>query len=409
MRNKKKRSGLAHWCLSLLVIMPGIAAADIVTDWSLVTTQAILAKGGRAGAVEFAIVQAAVFDAVNSIERRYYPYKIVPTSPRLGASAEAAAAAAAHRTLLGLFPEQAAMLDAAYATSLATLPDDAARAKGVVLGDEVGLAMVALRANDGRAAVIPAYVFGSGAGVYQQTIPYPPTGQPVNTHLAGVTPMVLASASQFRAYGPPGLTSVRYKKDLEEVRQYGGLTSTLRTDAQTENARFHTENPNLFWGRNLSNFVASRDLGTLRSARLMALLTFAEADGGIACFDSKFTYNFWRPSTAIQQDDPSWLPSVNTPPHPEYPAAHGCVDGAVVGIMDEFFGRQRLTFSFNSTVTGTIHDYRCTQDLVDEITNARVHGGMHFRNSVKHGLEVGRGVANWINSHALLPRHRDRY
>jgi len=405
MRNYKKRPGIVYWCLSVLLVLPGLAAADIVTDWSLITTQAVVTKGGRAGAVDFAIVHAAMFDAVNAIGRRYEPYKIVPASPRIGASPEAAAAAAAHRALLTLFPEQAITLDAAYAASLATLPNDFSRARGIALGEEVAVAMVALRANDGRAAPAPVYVFGTGPGVYQATTPFPPNGQPVNTHASGIAPMVLASLGQFRAYGPPGLTSARYLRDLDEVRQYGSLTSTVRTEAQSEIGRFHTENPNQFWGRNLSNFVASRDLGTVRSARLMALFAFAQADAGNACFESKYTYSFWRPSTAIQQTDPSWLPFVNTPPHPEYPAAHGCIAGAVAETMEAFFGGPRVRFSFNSTVTGGTHDFDRPGALVAEICDARVYGGMHFRNSVQHGAALGRAVAHYITEHALLPNY----
>jgi len=396
-----------NWWLAWLLVLPGVAAADIVTDWSLITMQAIVTKGGRAGFVDFAIVQASVFDAVNAIDRRYDIYKVDPTSPRRGASPEAAAAAAAHRALLGLFPEQAATLDAAYATSLAALPNNAARAKGIALGEEVAIAMLALRANDGRSAPAPVYVFGTGPGDYQQTTPFPPTGQPVNTHLPGVTPLVITSVAKFRAYGPPGLTSARYMRDLEEVRQYGSLTSTVRDEMQSEIGRFHTENPSQFWGRNLSNFVASRNLGTLRSARLMALLAFANADASIACFDSKYVYSFWRPSTAIQSlVDPSWVPFQSTPPHPEYPAAHGCAGGAIAETMENFFGGHRVEFAFNSTVTGTVHDYGRPQDLVDEIADARVYGGMHFRNSVLHGAAMGRAIANWIDHHALQPRDK---
>jgi hypothetical protein len=420
MRNRKKRSGVMIGWLSIVLALPGIAAADnvpnIVTNWSLNATQAVVTKGGRAGFVEFAIVHAAMFDAVNAIERRYAVYKVDPAAPSRGASPEAAAAAAAHRALVGLFPEQALTLDAAYAASLATLPDNAARTKGIALGEEVAVAMLALRANDGRGAAVPAYVFGYGPGVYQQTTPYPPTGQPVNTFLPGVTPMVLSSAWQFRAYGPPGLTSARYTHDLEEVRQFGALNSAVRTETQSEIGRFHTENPNQFWGRNLSNFVASRNLGTLGSARLMTLFAFAEADASIACFDSKYAYNFWRPSTAIQQADsdgnpatqvdPAWVPYQNTPPHPEYPAAHGCVAGAITQIMEEYFGRQRVKFAFNSTVTGTVHIYGRPQDLVDEIADARVYGGMHFRSSVRQGEALGSAVAKWAAKHSLQSRDK---
>lgn len=397
----KKKS----WWLSMLFVLPGLAAADVVTDWSLLATQAVVTKGGRAGALEFAMVNAAMFDAVNGIAGRYAPYEIVPKSPRNGASQDAAAAAAAHRVLAGLFPEQAGTLDAAYAASLAKLPNDAAVAKGIAIGEEVGNAMLELRAVDGRASPAPIHVFGTGAGVYQATTPYPPTGQPINTWMSGVTPFVIPSAAKFRPYGPPGLTSARFLRDVEEVRQYGSLTSTLRTETQSENARFHTENPNQFWGRNLSNVVASRDLGTLKSARLMALLSFAQADAALACFDAKYAYTFWRPVTAIQQTDASWLPYQNTPPHPEYPAAHGCIAGAVAEILEqELDGRGKILF--NSTVTGAVHTYRCPEDLVDEIVDARVHGGMHFRNSVRHGAALGRAVASYIGKHALLPNKK---
>ncbi len=415
MKNEKKRFGRLMWLLSILFVLPGVAAADIVTDWSLITTQAVVTKGGRAGAVEFAIVHAAMFDAVNAFEHRYATYKVEPSSPTRGAMPEAAAAAAAHRVLVGLFPEQTANLDAAYAASLATLPDSPGRAKGIVLGEEVAVAMLALRANDGRNADVPAYVLGYGPGVYQQTTPYPPNGQPINTFLPGVTPMVIESVRQFRAYGPPGLTSARYTRDLEEVRAYGSLNSTVRTETQSEIGRFHTENPNQFWGRNLSNFVASRNMGTVKSARLMALFAFAQADASISCFDSKYVYNSWRPSTAIHQADtdgnpatqvdPAWVPYLNTPPHPEYPAAHGCVGGAIAETMEQFFGEQRVKFAFNSTVTGTVHNYGRTLDLVDEIANARVYGGMHLRGSVRHGAAMGRAVAKWVATHSLQPRY----
>lgn len=399
---------MKKWYLAIAVVLPGIAAADVVTDWTLVGAQAVVANGGRASMVDVAIAQAAVFDAVNAIDRRYQPYKVIPTSPARGASPEATAAAAAHRTLAGLLPGQAAALDAAYANSLANIPDGTAKTMGITLGEEVANAILALRANDGRNAVVPAYVFGSGPGVYQATTPFPPTGQPVNTFVPGITPMALLSGSQFRAYGPPGLTSAVYLRDLEETRRFGDVNSTVRTAEQTEIARFHTENPNLFWARNLGNFVASLNQGTSKNARAMALLIFAVADSSIACFDSKYTYNFWRPSTAIHETDASWTPVVSTPPHPEYPAAHGCATGAVVATMDEIFDNQNVKFSFNSTVTGTTHTYYCPNDLLEEVANARVWGGMHFRNSVSHGAALGKSVARWNARHALQPRDKGR-
>lgn len=403
--------------LSLLIgALPAVATADIVTDWSAIATTAVVTRGAPAGGVDFAIVHAAMYDAVNAIDGRHETYLVDPGAETRGASPEAAAAAAAHRTLVGLFPAQTATLDTAYTTSLATLPDGAAKTKGIAVGVEVATRILEIRANDGRNGVVP-YVFGTGPGVYQKTpAPYPPNGQPVNTFLPQVTPMAMQSPWQFRSYGPPGLGSARYTRDLAEVRAYGSLTSTVRTEEQSEIARFHTENPNQFWGRNLSAFVASRNLGTARSARLLALLTFASADAQIGCFDAKYAYNFWRPVTAIQQADtdgnpatqadPAWAAFVPTPPHPEYPAAHGCVAGAVAQTLREYFGRKHIKFAFTSTVTGTTHYYESTDDLVREIVNARIYGGMHYRNSGVHGAALGKSVATWTADNALRPRKR---
>ncbi|HEY6643381.1 vanadium-dependent haloperoxidase, partial [Povalibacter sp.] len=374
-----------------------------------VTTAAVVAGGPRASAVDFAIVHAAIYDAVNAIDGRHAVYKVDPAAPTAGASKEAAAAA--YRTLKGLFPAQAATFDVAYATSIASIPNGSSKSRGIAVGEEVAARMLELRSNDGRTAPAPVYQFGTGPGVYQATVPFPPAGQPINTWLPNVTPMVINAPWQFRAYGPPGLTSARYTKDLLETRAWGSSTSTLRSEAQSEIARFHTENPNQFWGRNFGAFVARRNLGTAGSARLMALLAFAQADAAIACFDSKYAYDFWRPSTAIQQadtdgnpqtsPDAAWTSFVNTPPHPEYPAAHACLAGATAETIRAYFGTRHVKLAFDSTVTGMTHYYRTTDDLVGEIIDARVYGGMHYRLSGEAGAVLGRQVAKWIGHHSL--------
>jgi hypothetical protein len=410
------RGALSVMSLMLAAAGPKPAMADIVTDWTAVTTAAVVAGGPRASGVDFAIVHAAIYDAVNAIDGRYAIYKVDPAAPTEGASKEAAAATAAYQTLKGLFPAQSATFDTAYAASIATIPDGFAKSRGVTVGQEVAARMLELRSNDGRTAPVAPYVFGSGPGVYQQTSPFPPTGQPVLTWMPAVTPMVLQSPWQFRSYGPPGLTSAQFVRDLAETRAYGSATSTVRTELQSEIARFHTENPNQFWGRNFGNFVASRKLGVAGSARLMALLSFGLADAAIACFDAKYTYNFWRPVTAIQQadsiglpgitSDPTWMSYMSTPPHPEYPAAHGCVAGATSETIKDFFNTRHVKFQFDSTVTGMTHYYKTTDDLVREIVNARVYGGMHYRGSGEHGAQLGKKVADWIDATALRPRRK---
>jgi hypothetical protein len=386
-----------------LIAVTGVHAhADVVTDWSTIAYTTIVQSPG-AGAVHYAIAQTAVYDAVNAIDGKHAVYAVDPAADANGASHDAAAIAAAYHTLVALFPAHATNLANSYSISLAAVPDGGAKAKGVALGSEVASSMVALRANDGRNAVVP-YVFGSGPGVYQRT---PPAfGNPVATNSSGITPFSLLSTSQFRAYGPPDLTSAVYTRDLEETRAYGSLNSSVRTPEQTDLARFHTENPNQLWGRNITRLVREQNLGTAGSARLLAALAVAQADATLACFDSKYHFNFWRPVTAIAaadadgnpatEADPSWLPVVNTPPHPEYPAAHGCVSAAIGKTLEYFTGHKRLKFTMDSVVTGTTRTYHGAEDLVREIINARVYGGMHFRNSSEHGAALGRQVAKWV-------------
>jgi hypothetical protein len=386
------------------------ARADVVEDWNR-TAQAVFTAKAAPANPNYAIVHTAIYDAVVAIKGGYKPYAIRPSSPTQGASAEAAAASAGYHVLLALFPDQQAVLDAALTASLAAIPDGAAETKGVAVGSEVAAAIVALRANDHRSDVVP-YEFGSGPGVYQRTPPAFPN--PVNTNAPGTTPFALTRGSQFRAYGPPGLTSTRYSLDLAEVRRMGAAEGSKRTAVQSEIARFHTENPNVFWIRNLRETIATHDMTLVERARLYALMNVVHADTIIACFDSKYYYNFWRPVTAIQNadsdDNPdttadaAWLPYMVTPPHPEYPAAHGCVAGATAETLQRFFGTKLLAFTFTSTVPDTVpHFYATTDALVKEIVDARVYGGMHYRNSGLAGVDLGRRVARWIYLNRFQP------
>jgi hypothetical protein len=242
----------------------------------------------------------------------------------------------------------------------------------------------------------------------------------VNTWVPGLRPLVLQSLGQFRAYGPPGLKSETYTRDYNETKLLGSAGSTTRTAEQSEIGLFHTENPNFFWARNLRSFTAGLGLDLLDHSRLMAMLFVAYNDAIGTCFDSKYTYNFWRPVTAIQAGDSddnantapdaSWAPFVTTPPHPEYPAAHGCAAGAVTGVIRHEVGRH-TELNFTSTVSGTIpHHFDSPDGLVTEIINARVYGGMHYRNSGEHGVRLGRKVADVVTDHyfrPLRPRHHE--
>ncbi|HKU13851.1 MAG TPA: vanadium-dependent haloperoxidase, partial [Steroidobacteraceae bacterium] len=389
--------------LGLLVALAVTSAeikADVVADWDRVASDVLVANPAAHSFVHLAIAHVAIYDAVNAIDGRYSVYAIRPQADTQGASREAAAAAAGYFLLSTLFPNQQGMLDSAYSASLAAIPDGAAETKGIAVGKEVAEKVIALRANDGRNAVVP-YVFGSGPGVYQAT---PPAfGQPITPYLRFVTPFALQRPDQFRAYGPPDVTSARYAADLSTVHELGSATSTKRSAAQTEIGRFHTEPPFVFWSRNLRNVALERNLDTAQSARLFAMLHVALADSLIGCWDSKYYYNSWRPITAIAaadtdgnpatSADAAWTPLATTPPHPEYPAAHGCSAGAVVEALNGFFGTNKVKMTFTSTVPGSVpHVFKRTEEISDEIAAARVYGGMHFPTSARHGVELGRKV-----------------
>jgi hypothetical protein len=399
---------------SALMQLP--AQADVVSDWNETATTVLMAATPSLAGVHLAMVHGAIYDAVNAIERRHTVLGVAPAGPTQGASKQAAAASAAYHLLQSLAPGQAAVLDAAYFRSLQLVPDGAAERKGVMVGQQVADGWIELRSNDGRDAVVP-YVFGSGPGAYQST----PTAfaNPIGTFYLGMKPFMLERASQFRAYGPPDVTSATYAADLRMVQNLGYATSTERTAEETEIARFHTENPNAFWSRNLRAFAATKRLDIGDNARLFALLFTGASDAIQACFDSKYYYNFWRPVTAIHAagddgnestiGDAGWLPLAGTPPHPEYPAAHACFGGYIAETLNRFFGARNLKMTFTSTVPDTVpHVYYRTDDLVEEIIMARVFGGMHYATSGVHGATLGRSVAKWISRHYLRPIRRDR-
>jgi len=384
--------------------------ANAITDWNNITTDTILgalpAERGNLS-IDFPMVSIAMFDAMNAIDRRYTTYIARPTTDPHGASQEAAAIAAAYTVLRGNIPSRRAQLDASYGSSLAALPAGAGRDRGVAVGTEVGTAVLAWRANDGRLSPVVPYIPGSEAGAYQLT---PPAfAAPINGFLPGVRPFALLRASQFRAYGPPALGSERFAQDFNETKRLGALNSTERTAAQTETARFYTENPTTYWARNLGTFVAARNLAPTDHARALAQLWVSLGDASIGCFDSKYTYNFWRPITAIQTSlddgnpdtatDAGWTPLAATPPHPEYPAAHGCATGAVTETIQRIFGAKTHVV-FTSTVAGTVpHEFFQTDAMVEEVIDARVYGGMHYRTSGVHGVRLGRQTAAWVAEH----------
>jgi hypothetical protein len=390
------------------------ARADVITDWNA-TAQAVLVAKGHQGPPGYAFVHVPMYDAVNAIDGRYSVFAVRPTSNPRGASKEAAAATAAYRVLLGAYPDQAAVLDPAYAASLAAIPSGPAKTKGVAIGNEVAAAWLVLRAGDGREAAVP-YAFEPPApGVYQRTPPSFPNA--VAPWLAKMRPFVMTSPAQFRAYGPPDLTSERYAQDVALVQAVGSANSIERSAEETEIARFYTESPTTFFSHNLREFAATKKLGVADNARLFAQVFVTAGDSMIACWDSKYYFNFWRPVTAITTDlddnnpaterDAAWSPLATTPPHPEYPAGHGCVSTGYAEALRHFFGTSRLQVTLTSSVPGSVpHVFHDTDEMIDEIILARVFGGMHFQTSVEHGATIGRKVGRLVaRSHFKPAKH----
>ena len=398
------------WCITATAIS-AVARADVITDWNA-TAQAVFVAKGHQGPPGFAFVHVPMYDAVNAIDGRYAVFAVRPTSDAGGASKEAAAATAAYRVLLGAYPDQAGVLTPAYAASLAAVQDGPAKTAGVAIGNEVAAAWLALRATDGREAGVP-YTFEAAApGVYQRTPPAFPNA--LAPWLAKMRPFALTSPSQFRAEGPPDVTSELYAQDVAMVQALGAANSTERTAAETEIARFYTESPTTFFSHNLREFAATKSLGVSGNARLFAQVFVTAADSMIACWDSKYYFNFWRPVTAITTDlddgnaaterDAGWTPLAGTPPHPEYPAGHGCVSTGYVEALRHFFGTPHLQVTLTSSVAGSVpHVFDNTNKMVDEVILARVFGGMHFQTSGEHGATIGRKVGRLVAKNHFKP------
>ncbi|HYU40876.1 MAG TPA: vanadium-dependent haloperoxidase [Vicinamibacteria bacterium] len=397
--------------LLALISLPGPVRADVVTDWNLTTLQAAVAAGVNQRQQRVAaMVHAAMHDAVNSVAPQYEAYA-VQVSPSGEASIEAAAVQAAYGVLIRLLPGQAAMLDAARSASLSQIPEGPVKEEGLAVGEAVAGQIVALRSTDGS-DVQGTYTFGSGPGEYQRT---PPTfGNPSIPAWRFVTPFVLNRGDQFRAEGPPRLDSDEWAADFNEVKRLGSVDSAARTAEQTEIALCGAEPALPMWNRVARSVTAQRQTGLVENARLFALLNLAMVDATIACWDSKYTYRFWRPVTAIPladtdgndatEADPAWTPLRTTPLHPEYPSAHACFSGAAAEVLTSFFGKDTAFSTATSTCpAGVVRTYDGFQALADEIGDSRIYIGYHFRSAIRHGANLGRQVGHWTSHRFLQP------
>jgi len=391
------------------------APDNMVVDWN----QTMLAAFANAGVPPPAanrlggIVQAAVFDAVNGIKKRYTPIHVQPAAPD-EASPKAAVASAAHEALVTLFAAQKPSLDAAFAASLQTIGDDEdaqAVADGIAWGKTVADQTLAWRAGDGFSATPPPYVFTTAPGQWQPTPGG--SGPPKFRTLATTTPFALTSPSQFRPAGPPALTSARYAQDFNEVKMLGGLKSMTRTAYQTETAEFWQFDLGIAqWDRVADTLLVQSHKNLLQTAHILALTDIAITDTVIALWDAKNAFNSWRPVTAIVNADldgnpdttadPTWLPLLVTPYFQEYPSGHAGTSSAAAAVLASFFGDST---SFTMTSLGlpvVVRSFTSFHGAVEQVSDARVLAGFHFRFACDDANAMGVQIAAYVRSHLML-------
>jgi hypothetical protein len=378
---------------------------DPITEWSIAAQQAVAASGMAPlrTPITFAILHLAMYDAVNAVAGDREPYAVSPLVNR-PASAFAAAVEAGYRVLLAEVPSQQAALDTKYAQLSASIPDSQEKINGAGVGAAVARQLLVLRANDGRNLIIP-YVPGSGPGVW---IPTPPAFLPATTEfLARITPFTMEAPGQFRPSGPPPLNSRQWARDYDEVKTLGAKNSSLRSPEQTATALFWEPLAGTVWPATIRRLALEQGLDLPTSARFQAAAFAAFADGLIACWDAKFSFNFWRPVTAIQhgetdgndltEPDLTWEPLAITPNFPEYPSGHACATAAVAHTIEDFFPHD-VFIPARNIVTGQERFYRKATDAVDEVIEARMLLGLHFRTADEDGADIGRKVARQIRS-----------
>jgi len=367
----------------------------------------------------FAIMHAAIYDAVNAIDGGHKPYLVHLTGVSPNASQDAATAQAAHDVLVSLYPNPTfqATFDTELQNSLAQIPDGTEKTDGVSIGANVAAQILSLRSNDGSNAKPIPYVFGNAPGDYQSTPPNFPK-QPQFTHWSHVMPFALDRADQFRPGHPPALTSKTYTDDFNEVKSLGIANGTAATADQMLTGHFWNGAIQNYWNEITQTAAIDHNLTTAQSARLFALLNLTIADSVIAFYDAKYTYNFWRPVTAIRAADtdnnpnttadPNWLPEVgNTTPDPSYPGAHAVISAAGASVLDSFFKRKRFDFNVTSEVMpGVQRSFKSFSAAAEEATLSRIFAGVHFRSDLTTGHELGSEVADFVVDN-FLTREKD--
>jgi membrane-associated phospholipid phosphatase len=414
-RDRRRRPATCRPCLEALEDRC-LLSGDVVLEWNQLALSVIRQTKASplGGARDMAIMHAAVYDSVNAIDRSYTPYFAHVHASR-SASLVAAAAQAAHDTLVVLFPTQASSFDAALAADLVGIPPGRAR-QGIAVGQDVAEQILTWRSTAGAGAVVP-YTPGTAPGDWQPT---PPAFLPaLAPSWALVTPFAMTSGSQFRPPPPPALTSTEYATAFNEVKSLGRVDSTTRTADQTQIALFWKDAVGTayafgHWNEIAEGVSVDQGLGLVENARLFALLNIATADALIACWDAKYTYNFWRPVTAIRfsgdssinpatESDPTWTPLIVTPNFPSYPSAHSTVSGAASTVLTSLFGRHYSFTAGSDGLPGITRSFSSFAAAAAEAGQSRIYGGIHFQFDNQAGLASGRALGRFVVQNFLLP------
>lgn len=385
------------------------AYADVITAWNTAALDAIRANrtSPPVASRALAILHVSIYDAVNGIDRTHEPYFVQSAVPA-SASRGAAASAAAHKVLVTLFPMNAASFDDLNAATLAAISNGPQKSQAIAWSEAVADHILGLRANDGSDAII-APPSGSGPGVWRPT---PPAfANYVLPQWGFVTPFAMPTSNAFRPPGPPSIRSATYLADLNEVNALGAAIGSARTPEQSVIALFWadgtgTETPVGHWNSIAQKIGADRGNTIEQNARLFALLNIAMADAAICAWDAKYTYDFWRPITAIRDTfDLNWSSYITTPPFPDYVSGHSTFSGAAATVLAMFYGTDNIAFTIDSDfLPGVLRSFSSVSAAASEAAISRLYGGIHFRSAIQDGLSAGIAIGQWMSTHYLQPK-----
>jgi hypothetical protein len=425
---KSTHGGTRKRTIGLRILMAtlsfaGIAKADVVLDWNKIAVDTAVTNKQNpfAQARYAAIVQLAVFEAVNSITGDYQPYLGTITAPP-GACADAAAVEAAYRVLITYFPLSFSTLNLAYLNSMAQIPDGQAKVDGVATGDAAAKAMIALRANDGSSPPQFKVPGPPASGEWQATSSCPiMNGVAVGIAFQwqNMTPFGIPSASDFLLGPPPALTSNGYAKAYNEVMTVGSVNSTERPQDRSNVAVFYAaSSPTQAFNQAARQVAQEQGRSLSENARAFALINMATNDSLVASFLNKYHYNFWRPETAIHagdtdgntktNPDPTFVPFIVTPCFPSYPSNHGSASGAAAEVLRRLYGEAGHSITLtNPAVPDIVLQYSSFKQITDDVSDARVYGGIHFRTDQEAGADLGRALGTAVYKNNLRPVHND--